>query len=89
MVAGSADRRGSRSPRAADVFGGHADAALDALALLDFAWHDCFGESTPPEQVIEDVWVVANGDLAQFVSAAHLAVIDFRDLRMNADEIRR
>ncbi|GAB2497517.1 hypothetical protein GCM10027063_41030 [Promicromonospora xylanilytica] len=89
MVIGKADRRQSRSSRATEVFGSQAPAALDALALLDLAWHDCYGEPSPPERVIEDIWVVANGDLAQFVSAAHLAVVDFRDLRMNADDMRR
>ena len=89
MVASSEDRRRTRSPRANEVFKGQAGAALDALALLDFAWHDCYGESSPPEQVIEDIWVVSNGDLAQFVAAAHLAVVDFRDLRMSADDMRR
>lgn len=88
MVIGEADRRRSRSPRATGVFGSQAAAALDALALLDMAWHDCYGETCPPEQVIEDIWLVANGDLAQFISAAHLAVIDFRDLRMSANEMR-
>jgi hypothetical protein len=89
MVASSEDRRQTRSRRANEVFKDQAGAALDALALLDFAWHDCYGESSPPEQVIEDIWVVANGDLAQFVSATHLAVVDFRDLRVNADALRR
>ena len=82
-------RRGARSVRAFETFGSKANAALDALALLDLAWHDCYGEPTPPEQVIDDIYVVSNGDLAAFVSAAHLAVRDFRDLRMNADEERR
>lgn len=89
MVTSSADRRKLRSQRATDVFAGKADAALDALALLDFAWHDCFGEPAPPDQVIEDIWDVANGDLREFICAAYLAVTDFRDLRLNADEMRR
>jgi hypothetical protein len=88
MATGSADRRRSRSQRAERVFGAQADAVLDALALLDLAWHDCYGEPSPPEQVIEDIWVVADGDFGEFISAAHLAVIDFRDLRMNADDMR-
>lgn len=88
MAIGEPDRRRNRTPRATDVFGSRAAAALDALALLDLAWHDCYGEPCPPEQVIEDIWLVANGDLAQFVSAAHLAVLDFRDLRMSANEMR-
>jgi hypothetical protein len=88
MVTSSADRRTTRSQRATEVFAGHADTALDALGLLDFAWHDCYGEQSPPEQVIEDIWDVANGDIAEFICAAYLAVIDFRDLRITADDIR-
>lgn len=89
MATSSGDRRSSRRSRAIEVFRKQADAALDALALLDLAWHDCYGEPSPPEAVIEDIWVVAQGDLARFISAAHLAVIDFRDLRVNADHARR
>lgn len=89
MVTSSDDRRRHRSYRATQVFGAQAGAALDVLALLDFAWHDCYGEPTPSVQVIDDIWVVADGDLGRFVSAAHLAVVDFRDLRMGADEVRK
>ena len=88
MLTSREDRRRARSERASEAFGQHADAALDALELLDLAWHDCYGESAPSEQIIEDIWVVADGDLARFVSAAHLAVIDFRDLRLNAETLR-
>jgi hypothetical protein len=51
MVTSSADRRRARSQRAREVFGKQADAALDALALLDFAWHDCYGEPAPSETI--------------------------------------
>lgn len=88
MVASSADRRRARSQRATKVFGKRADAALDALALLDFAWHDCYGESSPSDAIMEDIWEVSGDNLAQFVVAAYLAVIDFRDLRVWADEHR-
>jgi hypothetical protein len=64
------------------------DAALDVLALMDLAWHDCYGESCPPETVIDDVLTIARGDLAALVRAAHLAVVDFRDARVAADAIR-
>lgn len=57
-------------------------------ALLDLAWHDCYGEPSPSDEIVEDIWTVADGDLARFVSASYLAVIDFRDLRMSADESR-
>lgn len=64
------------------------EAALDALALMDLAWHDCYGESCPPDDVVDDVLTIARGDLAALVRASHLAVIDFRDTRMAADAIR-
>lgn len=89
MLTSKEHRRRARKPRADEVFADRANAALDVLALLDFAWHDCYGEPCPPDQVVEDIWTVADGDLGHFVSAAHLAVIDFRDLRMNADDMRR
>lgn len=88
MVMSSADRRRLRRERARALLGEQSEAALDALALLDFAWHDCYGDTFPPDEVIEDIWVVADGDIGRLISAAHLAVLDFRDLRRNADEMR-
>jgi len=85
---GRDQRREDRSARAVGLFGPTSAAALDALELMDLAWHDCYGETSPPEQVLEDVWVVSDGDLAQLVSAARLAVIDFRDLRLIANARR-
>jgi hypothetical protein len=43
---------------------------------------------SPPIEVIEDVWTVASGDVAQLASASRLAVTDRRDLRLAADERR-
>ena len=88
MVTSSADRRRARSRRATEVFGKQAGAALDALALLDFAWHDCYSEPSPSDTITEDIWEVSEGNLAQFIVAAHRAVIDFRDLRVWADQHR-
>lgn len=89
MVLSGADRRRARGQRATEVFGNQANAVLDALALLDFAWHDCYGESSPSDAIMEDIWEVSEGDLAKLISAVHLAVIDFRDLRVWADEHRK
>jgi hypothetical protein len=88
MVPSSAERRRTRAARATEEFGNRAEAALDALALLDLAWHDCYDEASPPDETVEDIWTVADGDLGRFISACHLAVMDFRDLRMSADERR-
>ena len=86
----SADsRRDDRRPRvSADFAPGLVEAALDLLALTDLAWHDCYGESAPPSGVADDIFVVARGDLARLARAARLAVIDFRDLRLQADARR-
>lgn len=60
------------------------DAALDVIELMELAWHDCYGEPSPPEQVIDDVLTVSRGDLASLASAALLGVTDWRDLRLAA-----
>jgi len=88
MAISRAERRNARSDRATELFGAHADAALDALELLELAWHDCYRELSPPEQMIEDIWVVSDGDLALLIAATRLAVTDFRDLRVSADSLR-
>ena len=88
MVIGRSNRRTTRRERAQDAFGSNAEAALDVLELVEFAWHDCYGDLTPPDDVIDDIFVVASGSIAKFARAARLAVEDCRDLRMNADAIR-
>jgi hypothetical protein len=71
------------------MFGKHkADAALDLLELTELAWHDCYGEITPPEKVIDDILVCSRGDLGELAQAARLAVEDYRDLALRADDVR-
>jgi hypothetical protein len=31
--------------------------------VTDYAWHDCYGDSAPPQSVTEDIWTVSAGDL--------------------------
>jgi hypothetical protein len=88
MAVSRADRRMERTERAKQEFGGDSEAVLDLLELTEFAWHDCYREVTPPEQVIDDIFVVARGNLRDFIYASRLAVTDFRDLRMQADRTR-
>jgi hypothetical protein len=88
MVIGRTNRRDARAPRARELFGENAEAALDLLELLELAWHDCYAEVSPSDEVIEDVWIVSEGQLSKLVQAARLAVEDSRDLRMNADALR-
>ena len=62
-----------------------ADAALDLLELVELAWHDCYREITPPEEVIDEILLLSRGELSRLISAAHLAVNDWRDTRVPAD----
>ena len=91
MAVGRAERLEELRPRLVAIFGGR-NATLrivgDALALMEMAWHDCYGEVTPPDEVIDDVLLCSQGTLDGLVAAAHLAVIDRRDLSVWADSLR-
>ncbi|MGV9788277.1 hypothetical protein [Streptomyces sp. NPDC003435] len=65
-----------------------APAALDLLELVELAWHDCYGDITPSENVVEDILTCSQGDLTRMIHFSRLAVEDWRDLRLAADEIR-
>lgn len=82
-----ASRREQRRDRVVAAFGSDADAALDLLELTEFAWHDCYGEVSPPGSVVDDILAVAQGRLDRLAHAARLAVEDSRDLRMRAEGI--
>jgi hypothetical protein len=58
------------------------------LALMEMAWHDCYEEVTPPEEVVDDVLLCSGGTLGGLVEAAHVAVIDRRDLSVWASTLR-
>ena len=78
-------RREQRRPRVEAAFGSAAEAALDLLELTELAWHDCYGEVSPSDLVVEDILVVSMGRLDRLASAARLAVEDYRDLRLQAE----
>ena len=89
MAVSRADRRRDRWGRVVAVFGeSGADRALDLLELVELAWHDCYGERTPSDQVIDDMLIVSDGTLDGLVAAAHLGITDWRDLRVAADKRR-
>jgi hypothetical protein len=62
--------------------------ALDLLELTELAWHDCYGDITPPEDIVDDMVVCAEGDLGKLIVAARLALRDWRDLKVTADALR-
>lgn len=91
MAVGSLQRRQERKPRIEAQFPAEeVDAALDLLHLADMAWHDCYGprELEVPEQVLDDVLLLANGSLRDLVRDVLLAIEDFRDIRTAADDER-
>ena len=83
-----AQRREQRRPGVEAVFGSAAEAALDLLELTELAWHDCYGDVSPPDRVVDDILAVSQGRLDRLARAARLAVEDFRDLRMQAQALR-
>ena len=82
-----ASRREQRRASVEAAFGSNAEAALDVLELTEFAWHDCYGDVSPPDNVVEDILTVSEGRLDRLAHAARLAVEDSRDLRMQAEAI--
>ena len=89
MAVSRTERREIRRDHVAAVFGDtNKDVALDLLELVEFAWHDCYRDVTPPDEVIDDILVLSEGSLGGLIAAAHLAVTDRRDLRVAADAVR-
>jgi len=91
MAVGSEGRRRERRGRVAAQFGAeHVEAVLDVLHLTDMAWHDCYAPQLEIEpRVLDDVLLCAGGDLVALIRVARMAVLDFRDVRVEADAIRR
>ncbi len=92
MAVSRAERLQERLPRIIATFGaGEQDLRLVSglLTLLEMAWHDCYGEVTPPEEVIDDVLRCSEGTLDGLITAATLAVVDQRDLSVWAAGLRR
>src|SRR5439155_14233667 len=86
MAVGRAARRVEREPRVVAVFGDQGAArALDLLELLEYAWHDCYGEVSPSEEIIDDILLLSEGRIDGLIEAARLAVTDWRDVRLAAE----
>lgn len=89
MAVSRAQRRNQRTPQVIAVFGSNrAQIALDLIELAELAWHDCYGDISPPEDVIEDMLVLSEGSIERLIQAARLAITDRRDLKVAADGLR-
>lgn len=89
MAVSRAERRENRKQRIVAVFGeDQAPFALDLLELTELAWHDCYGEVSPSEELIDDMLLLGGGSINRLIQAARLGVTDWRDLKVAADELR-
>jgi hypothetical protein len=88
LAIGRTARRAERSTLVESVLGkSQAHAGLDLLELTEYAWHDCYAEVTPPDDVVLNILICSRGDLATMVRAARLAVEDWRDLQLWAERV--
>ena len=91
VAVGRAERFEERKPRVIAIFGDD-DKTIRAVAhvfeLVEMAWHDCYAEITPSEDVVDDVLLCSGGTIGGLITAAHLAVIDRRDLSVWASDLR-
>lgn len=89
MAVGRVERRAEREPEVVAVFGAdRAPLALDLLDIVELAWHDCYGDLTPPSDVIADMLTLSGGSIDGLIQASLLAVTDWRDLKVAAQELR-
>jgi hypothetical protein len=89
MAVSRGERRAERRGRVVAIFGeDQAEVALDLLELTELAWHDCYNEITPSEDIIDDLLLCSRGDLDGLVRASRLAVTDWRDLKVWAESER-
>lgn len=82
------ERRSERRTKVAVLFADRTDRALDLIELLEMSWHDTYGENGPPEDVIDDVLLLSEGSMRFLIRWARLAITDWRDVRVAADEER-
>jgi len=87
MAIGRRERFDVIKPRVIQIFGDD-PATITHVAqvfeLMEMAWHDCYGEPSPPDDVTANILTCCGGTLQGLVDAAHLAVIDSRDLAVRA-----
>jgi hypothetical protein len=91
VAVGRAERFEERRPRITRVFGDDVETMRTVrrvFELFEMSWHDCYGEITPPEHVVDEVLLCSRGTIDGLVAAAHQAVIDRRDLHVWASAIR-
>src|SRR3954451_25238436 len=91
VAVGSEERFNAIRSRVVTIFGAD-DATVERVArvirLLELAWHDVYGELSPPDEVVDDVLMCSEGTIEGLVDSVSEAVTDWRDLRVAADAQR-
>jgi hypothetical protein len=89
MAVSRAERRVERKLRVVSIFGDAlADPVLDLLEITELAWHDCYNEISPSEEIIDDILLCSGGDIPKLIRVVRLALSDWRDLKVMAMQIR-
>lgn len=88
MAVGRAERRAERRTKVAVLFADRTDRALDLLEILEMAWHDVYGDTATPEEVIDDILLLSEGNLRLLIRWTREALADWRGLRVAADGVR-
>jgi hypothetical protein len=71
MAISRAERMAERKGRVVAVFGeALAAPVFDLLELTEMAWHDCYGEITPPDDIIDDILLCSEGEMPKLIQAA-------------------
>lgn len=85
MAIGREARRAERASLVESVLGqSQASAGLDLLELIEYAWHDCYQEITPPDDVILNILICSRGDLATMIHACQPRRGSFPEDKMKA-----
>src|SRR3954451_17654490 len=91
VAVGGEERFNAIRSRVVAIFGAD-DATVERVArvirLLELAWHDLYGELSPPDEVVDDVLMCSERTIEGLVDSVSEAVTDWRDLRVAADAQR-
>jgi hypothetical protein len=89
VAVGRDARRAERAALVEEILGKPlTSAGLDLLELAELAWHDCYGEITPPDDVVLNILICCQGNLATMIHAVKVAIMDWRDLQLCAERLR-
>jgi hypothetical protein len=88
VTSGRTERRAQRRTKVAVLFADTTDRALDLLELVEMAWHDNYNEITPPEDLIDDILLLSEGNLRLLIRWARLVIADPSDVRDAANGAR-